>query len=349
MIEEVKSLWKLCFDDSDEFIELYFAQKYKDEYNMSIYDGGRMISALQMLPYPMTFCNELIATSYISGACTHPDFRDKGAMKQLLAKTFVRMYDDGVLLSTLIPAEEWLFGYYSKFGYSYAFDYSVEKIDTTAFSGSDKYRIIEYTAYQMDAHTYLERKMMERTCCIQHPMEDFEAIYADLKLSQGELLIARLNTEIVGMVFYVPTGSVVEIKDLFAESQEIKETLLKEVSSRTKISLLNYTAPPASTEGFQLGMARIINAKKMLDLYVSKYTQVNFLVELSDDFIAENEGYYALKNGICEKRYTPEYKSYHKLTICQLTQLLLGYQVNSLPDSLQVFEAQKPYMSLMLN
>ena len=68
--EQVKSLWKLCFDDSEAFIELYFRLRYNNEVNLAIQSGEEVIAALQMLPYPMTFCGQTVPTSYISGACT---------------------------------------------------------------------------------------------------------------------------------------------------------------------------------------------------------------------------------------------------------------------------------------
>lgn len=58
--DEVKTLWKLCFNDSDEFTDLYFKMRYKDEVNRVIREDGKIISALQMIPYPMTFCDEVI-------------------------------------------------------------------------------------------------------------------------------------------------------------------------------------------------------------------------------------------------------------------------------------------------
>ena len=52
MKEKVKALWKLCFDDSDQFIDMYFRLRYKSEINVVIESGNEVISALQMLPYP---------------------------------------------------------------------------------------------------------------------------------------------------------------------------------------------------------------------------------------------------------------------------------------------------------
>ena len=121
MKDKVKALWKLCFTDSDEFIDLYFEKRYTDEINMAIEEESQVISSLQLIPYPMTFYKKIIPTSYISGACTHPHFQGKGIMRELLSRSFSVMYQNGVLISTLIPAEEWLFAYYEKNGYAPVF------------------------------------------------------------------------------------------------------------------------------------------------------------------------------------------------------------------------------------
>ena len=54
--EKVKALWQLCFDDNEEFVEMYFRLRYKNEINIAIESGDEIVSALQMIPYPMTFC-----------------------------------------------------------------------------------------------------------------------------------------------------------------------------------------------------------------------------------------------------------------------------------------------------
>ena len=40
--DEVKALWKLCFTDSDEFTDLYFDLRYKDDINMAVRDPSRL-------------------------------------------------------------------------------------------------------------------------------------------------------------------------------------------------------------------------------------------------------------------------------------------------------------------
>lgn len=73
MKREVMELWRVCFDDTEEFIQFYFDKKYKDENALVYWDEqGAAIAALQTPLYPMTFGVTQIVTGYISGACTHP-------------------------------------------------------------------------------------------------------------------------------------------------------------------------------------------------------------------------------------------------------------------------------------
>ena len=45
--DEVKALWKLCFTDSDEFTDLYFDLRYKDDINMAVREDGKIDLELQ--------------------------------------------------------------------------------------------------------------------------------------------------------------------------------------------------------------------------------------------------------------------------------------------------------------
>ena len=37
--QQIKALWKLCFDDSDAFIDMYFRLRYNDEVNIALESG----------------------------------------------------------------------------------------------------------------------------------------------------------------------------------------------------------------------------------------------------------------------------------------------------------------------
>lgn len=350
MKEEVKILWKLCFEDNEEFTNLYFTMRYKDEINLAIKENGEVISALQMIPYPMTYCNQIIPTSYISGACTHPEFRAKGTMKQLLAEAFQKMYDENVLLTTLIPAEEWLFGYYNKTGYAPVFDYSTELVNTKSLSPSDEYNIIYSNDFHSEVFAYFNQKMMERPVCLQHTEEDFKVILADLKLGDGKLFIAQTGSGICGLAICVLESKALHVMELFAENNSIKDTLLSCAAKEMHTTEIKLIVPPRFIDSRKLGMARIINAEDMLQIYAMIYPKLNISLKLVDPIIEANNGYFDISHGIVKRSSTKQSgDKINEVTIQQLTQALLGYKTAELPDALSSFATKNPYMSLMLN
>jgi Predicted acetyltransferase involved in intracellular survival and related acetyltransferases len=350
MKEEVKKLWNLCFGDDEAFTELYFSKRYSDEVNLAIEENGNIISALQILPYPMTFCGEIISTGYISGACTHPDYREKGAMKRLLLKSFTRMQDNEVPLTTLIPAEKWLFSYYSKMGYTPVFEYSNKTFTVEELKPSSEYIVSKYTSQpflQEEVYSFFDEKMKNRPYCIQHSYDDFLVIMDDLKLGNGELLIARSKGKIKGLAFCYAKENRLHVPELFLENDSVRDTLLFTAAEQFQVKEISCIIPPNDEMGNILGMARIIDAEKLLNIYTIHHPKLEASFNINDEFIKKNNAFYSIKSGKLE--IAEINKNFKSFSIQELTQGLLGYKTELLPKELQLFDRQKPYMSLMLN
>ena len=287
-----------------------------------------------MIPYPMTFCDEVISTSYISGACTHPDYRKHGAMKRLLKETHRCMYEDGVLLASLITAEEWLFGYYARSGYAPVFGYAVEQVRVDRLCPAPGCRIEVCEFPGVEHYHYFDSRMHGRRSCIQHPKEDFLVIMADLRLGNGKLLVAWEADKIVGMAFTVMGDDTLYIKELLADTDAVQDTLLYEAAHIYKVQRMDYFIP-SSADTLFLGMARVIRAEELLKVFAHKYPASELYIHIEgDEAIQENNGYYTVRDGFCFRERVPE-KKYHTYTLDGFTRLLL--------------EAEHPYMSLMLN
>ena len=95
MREQVKQLWKLCFQDTDDFVDLYFRMRYTDEINSAIEMDGRVVAALQRVLYSLTCFGTVIPVAYISGACTHPSYRQHGLLRRVMPETPREMYRRG--------------------------------------------------------------------------------------------------------------------------------------------------------------------------------------------------------------------------------------------------------------
>lgn len=334
--EQVKALWKICFEDSEEFVDMYFRLRYKTEVNVAIQSGDKVISALQMLPYPMTFCGETVQTSYISGACTHPDFRSKGVMRELLSQSFARMLRNGVHFSTLIPAEPWLFDYYKHMGYASVFQYSVKEITLPEFIPSKEITVDVVSEFQDTTYSYLNKKLSERYCCIQHTLEDFQVIMADLPISGGNVFVAKRANEIRGIAIIYRGENRIIINELLVEDKDAEHSLMYAIKQHTGCNRMTQLLPSdKKLPQHSLGMARIINAKEVLQIYASAYPEDEMQLEVSDKQLSVNNGYYYLSKGKC--RYSNERMpgAHTQMNISELTERIL--------------KKLNPYMSLMLN
>lgn len=348
MKERVRELWNLCFNDDEAFTELYFSMRYKDEVNIAFEKEEKIISALQILPYPMTFHQTIIPIGYISGACTHPDYRKIGAMKQLLKSSFTRMLENEIYLATLIPANEPLFDYYSNMGFSSVFDYSEEKIEVNQLSKDRSLTIEILEIFDEEIYTFFNDNMCKRDCCIQHTPEDLRVIFAATRLEKGTVYSFKLDNQIVGLAFVSNNDKKINILELVTkDKEEVRTKIIEEIAAITKSDEINILYLPTLDIKRHLGMARIINAEKLLSLYAKQYPKIDICFELIDEMIEKNNACYCLSKG----KLTRDIKSncFLKLTVQQLTQALMGYNLNNLPKELQQFASQTPYMSLMLN
>ncbi|WP_101688673.1 GNAT family N-acetyltransferase [Dysgonomonas massiliensis] len=113
----VRSIWKTVFEDSDEYIDLFFSRQYKPENTLIYFEENTPVAALQMVEYSISFYGEIIPFYYLVGLSTLPEYRGKGYMGELITRAHKVMQKRGIHLSVLVPAEESLFAYYERFGY----------------------------------------------------------------------------------------------------------------------------------------------------------------------------------------------------------------------------------------
>ncbi len=116
-IPQLKHIWKSVFGDSDDYIKLFFEKKYRDEETLLYVENSKVLSMLFFLRYNMKVYENIYPSGYICGAATLPEYRGKGLMDSLLKRSFDIMLKRGDFFSVLIPAEDKLYGFYSRYGY----------------------------------------------------------------------------------------------------------------------------------------------------------------------------------------------------------------------------------------
>ncbi len=115
---ETRMLWHETFNDGEAFEELYFSKVYRPEYNCSCVIDGKVVGALQTLPYTMLFHGREVPVSYVSGTAVDKCCRKEGIGRNLMWQAFRKMRNQNTVFSILIPAEEWLYEWYASMGYA---------------------------------------------------------------------------------------------------------------------------------------------------------------------------------------------------------------------------------------
>jgi GNAT superfamily N-acetyltransferase len=90
---------------------------YKNEETLLCEENGQPVTSLQMIPYQLKIDDSVAWGGYLSGVMTHPDYRKKGYMAQLMHASFDEMIKKKYDYTFLIPEEKWLVKVYEKFGF----------------------------------------------------------------------------------------------------------------------------------------------------------------------------------------------------------------------------------------
>ena len=175
--QDIINIWQTSFpDDSKEFVDMYFAEKYKKENTLVYLFDNKLVSCLQMLPYSIMFYNNTCKTSYISGAATLPDYKNRGIMGKLLSQSFLEMKKRGDIFTILIPQELWLVEFYQKYGYTLCFEASSSNVYDCTACFSDIFDFLELD------HTHT-KEVMARILDVEKTLQIYASYYDDLQIS----------------------------------------------------------------------------------------------------------------------------------------------------------------------
>ena len=338
--EGCRRLWEQCFSDSEAFTDLYFRHRYRDDRTLTLRRGGRVVSAMQLLPYPLAFCGEVVPMAYVSGACTQPDHRGRGLMTGLLTRALRRMRREGVAVATLIPAEPWLWDFYARVGFARAFDRGwceelpsgdgadadpavAVEVDgpqpATASSGEarpvgtdggDGGEVVleeaDSPASVAEACDFLYRRGVARPCYVLHPEADLRVVAQAIGLWGGRIWLLRRGGRLKAVAVGAPTDrggqKVIELDVLENMSAADREAVLKGISLASGVDrIVMPTADRGACRPF--AMARIVDAPRLLALYARANPDCSMDFHLVDGQLPEQSGHYSLRSGRCT--FTP--------------------------------------------
>lgn len=309
--EQIRTLWQKCFNDSPEFVDFYFDRVYQDINALTLEYDGRVVSALQMIPYTMNWCDTEIRVAYISGACTDPAYRGKGLMRELLHQAFRQMRMRAFDITALIPADASLFEFYRAYQYTEVFDFSRHTYEKT-ISQAHNPDIEIHALSVVDAlhwFAYFDQEQRRRPSAILHSQPDFQNNIIDNLLSQGVVLGAHNAAgQAVGIAFVTSRDGETHINEMFYADEAVKNEFLFSAAEAFATEKVYYKSPAQHPITQRHGMAMVVNKEKLIDQWLSVHPETPETVE-----------------------------TLHALPLPALTQLLFDY------------EHRAAYMSLMMD
>lgn len=302
--QQTRDLWRTCFHDSEDFMDIYFDEKYTDDNNLTIRHDGNVVAAMQLIPYRMTFYGSVHRAGYISGLATLPDFRGKGYASNLIHEAHRRLFNQGATLSFLVPDGEDNRHFYEKpqHGSFWTSVYRQElPLDVANDGDFSKIEVTQPDEWANELYVFYRRLTAELPFMV-HPSEnDFFAALEDADLGDGYVLVAHRKRRMVGFCLAVkePNGRV------YIRTLAITETA-------TRAAFVDYLCRacgvdkvyrrfclPGSLKGSEpYAMARVINVPRFLSAIATPNPGFQLHIGVEGDLdIPENNGWYVVENG----------------------------------------------------
>lgn len=181
IFEETRQLWKTVFNDSDDFINLYFSKVYQPKYNITCQIDRHVVAALQTLPFSLHYKGNEVSTAYMSGVCVNPDYRRRNIGNNLMRQAHFDLYYKGAVYAVLIPADDWLKDWYTRCGYSQHITCIPEPADVLNLS--------------FEAFDAIQRK---KPCALLHSAESYAIAQEDIRIAGNKYQPHTDN--VVGMI-----------------------------------------------------------------------------------------------------------------------------------------------------
>ncbi len=136
--ESLKELWSIVFGDEYEYINLFFEKEYSLCDTFAELCDGRIVSVLYLLDCRVNFNGVTYKGKYLYAAATHPGYRSRGLMAKLINEAIDYCKSNSEIdFISLVPANDGLYDYYGKFGFSTAFYRYITDINSSEKGASD--------------------------------------------------------------------------------------------------------------------------------------------------------------------------------------------------------------------
>lgn len=308
-----RKLWEEIFvEDSQEFVDFYYADKARKNKILVAEEEGEIAAMVHRNPYDVVVRDRIWRTDYIAGVATAQNRRHQGYMSRLLARSFSDMYMEKMEFCFLLPVDPAI---YLPFDFTYIFDQPQITVSEAGLRKLSGRACMERSEECGEAALFAGKQLEKRyEVYTLRDEEYYRSLCREVRSAEGDLILLRTRDErerLAGLWAYYGAGQE-EVRELICLPEYAKDIL-----------------PPKP----QI-MGRIVNLEQFVKVIGlredSAVDEMEFLIEVRDDQIRQNDGVFRWKldkNGSSLVRETGGrvLKPHLSLGIGEMTAWLFGY------------------------
>ena len=228
MRARLQELWRECFGDSNEYVDLYFASHDIARHTMVFMDGENPVSMLSLLPMTVVTRAGILPARYVYAVATKESYRGRGISTRMLEAAHRVLRAEGVKLSVLVPSSAALYNFYGRRGFDtecYSGLAVVGREEIEPFTGS----FVISEADPLEFMQIRERAFAGRTMFVRWDGDALAYRLTETAFNGGETLAITIGDARAIAVCHMEGGAV-----------NVKELALDGMAAGTALSVLQH-------------------------------------------------------------------------------------------------------------
>lgn len=300
--------------DEKEIREKIEKGEYKsDDTYGAIDENGRILAGMEVIPYTMWFDGQKVAMYGIGGVASVPESRRQGNIRNIFRKVFDDIYEKGAVFSHLYPFSH---DYYRKFGYEHCGAAKKYIIPTTPARKLKN----NGTAHEFIKGDNVREKLIEvyetyasrHNIMISRSQERWDDVFNISLFSTDRLYYWKdADSNVKSWVRFKKNGGEMQISDIAWSDNEAMLGILQFMGMfEGAADKIAFTSSPEfiaelhwnnlydiRIETNWIGMNRVVNAKRALELMKKPCGEGKFTIKVADGFAEWNNNTYEVDYG----------------------------------------------------
>lgn len=324
--ERIREIWRICFGDSEAFIDWFFENRFFPEFTSCLTENGVIMSVMQSYPLHLKLRGELIPASMLAGVSTLPECAGKGYMSKVFTHYMHGVRERGLPVVVHTPAN--IATFISKGHYPVT---DTLHVDVESASYSTLPDGIEHHSLTCDLakiHVCYQQCIWGYSGAISRTIADIAYKFKDYASDGAQCVTYNKDEKLLGYSIYYNTEDKLYAEEFFALDKSVHLALFSALCHIAGGKPLRIKLPPdapqifpgASYEVSPQGALGIADISAVLKTVVR---DESYIFEIVDPVIAEN-------NGVWDGAGNRSFKSpCLKLSIGSFAQFISGYRALS--------------------